>query len=209
MFAHRHVVSLMLEKFSLMRHFGALMRYLLLGQVRACLLWWVGEWSDWLAAPHTRVQGEFFQCLMDLLVPELGKPATKIYRHKLVSALEMAIRASNAQYEPAEVTTSHATLSRCAHTVSTLYVFCTQVLKRLDVHMYEASPEDTGWDVFSLNYHVSSPVNVVISPTATKRYLKVRPCCTCSDNPLIFIATLSRSGANLKLARRFSACSSK
>ena len=40
---------------------------------------------------------------MDLLVPELGKPATKIYRHKLVSALEMAIRASNAQYEPAEV----------------------------------------------------------------------------------------------------------
>ena len=27
----------MLEKFSLMKHFGALMRYLLLGQVRACI----------------------------------------------------------------------------------------------------------------------------------------------------------------------------
>lgn len=122
---NKHVVSLMLEKFSLMRHFGALMRYLLLGQ------------------------GEFFQCLMDLLVPELAKPATKIYRHNLVSALDQAIRASNAQYEPAEV------------------------LKRLDVHMHEPSPEDTGWDVFSLNYHVSSPVNVVISPTAAKRYLKI------------------------------------
>ena len=47
------------------------------------------------------------------------------------------------------------------------------MLKRLGVHMHEPSPEDTGWDVFSLNYHVSSPVNVVISPTAAKRYLKV------------------------------------
>ena len=34
----RHVVSLMLEKFALMKHFGALMRYLLLGQVRVCIL---------------------------------------------------------------------------------------------------------------------------------------------------------------------------
>ena len=105
----RHVVSLMLEKFSLMRHFGALMRYLLLGQVR--IAWLDSKLRGWLIAP--RAQGEFFQCLMDLLVPELAKPATKIYRHNLVSALDQAIRASNAQYEPAEVPPFHIGIRTC------------------------------------------------------------------------------------------------
>ena len=102
----------MLEKFSLMRHFGALMRYLLLGQVR--IAWLDSKLRGWFAgliAP--RAQGEFFQCLMDLLVPELAKPATKIYRHNLVSALDQAIRASNAQYEPAEVPPVHICIQTC------------------------------------------------------------------------------------------------
>jgi gamma-tubulin complex component 3 len=41
-------------------------------------------------------QGDFMQYLMDLLANELGEPASKIYRHSLMSSLETAVRSSNA-----------------------------------------------------------------------------------------------------------------
>ena len=69
--------------------------------------------------------------------PELCKPATTLYPHNLNGILESAIRATNAQYEEADV------------------------LKRLDVMLLSVSPGDTGWDVFSLDYHTDGPIRTV------------------------------------------------
>jgi hypothetical protein len=87
---------------------------------------------------------------MDRLGPELSKKArwaflvmfmnrfsinlenccSSIYRHNLMAVLETAIRASNIQFENPDI------------------------IERLDVRMMEASPGDSGWDVFSLDYQV-------------------------------------------------------
>lgn len=69
--------------------------------------------------------------------PELIKPATQLYPHNLSGILESAIRATNAQFEDADI------------------------LNRLDVRLLEQSPGDTGWDVFSLDYHVDGPIGTV------------------------------------------------
>ena len=45
------------------------------------------------------------------------------------------------------------------------------VLKRLDVRLFEASPEDSGWEVFSLDYNVTNPLNVVITTAAMDKYV--------------------------------------
>lgn len=62
-----------------------------------------------------------------------------LYPHNLSSILESAIRATNAQFEDADI------------------------LNRLDVRLLEQSPGDTGWDVFSLDYHVDGPIGTVSS----------------------------------------------
>lgn len=75
-----------------------------------------------------------------------------IYLHNLSGVLETAIRATNAQFEEPDI------------------------LKRLDVRLLEVSPGDSGWDVFSLDYHVDGPIGTVIilslklfpSPSPTK-----------------------------------------
>ena len=35
------------------------------------------------------------------------------------------------------------------------------MLKRLDVMLLSVSPGDTGWDVFSLDYHTDGPIRTV------------------------------------------------
>lgn len=57
--------------------------------------------------------------------------------HDLSGVLESAIRATNAQFEDEDI------------------------LNRLDVRLLEVSPGDTGWDVFSLDYHVDGPIGTV------------------------------------------------
>ena len=37
------------------------------------------------------------------------------------------------------------------------------IISRLDVQMFEVSPGDTGWDVFTLDYHVDGPI-LTVSP---------------------------------------------
>ncbi|RUP51935.1 gamma-tubulin complex component protein, partial [Jimgerdemannia flammicorona] len=100
-------------------------------------------------------QGDFIQYLMDslgcvlLLRDGLDKAANTLYRHNLTGTLETAIRASNAQYDDPEI------------------------LRRLDVRLLEVSPGDLGWDVFTLDYHVDSPINTVFTPQAMHQYLKL------------------------------------
>ena len=74
--------------------------------------------------------------------PELSKPAVSLYLHNLTGTLETAIRATNAQFEDPDI------------------------LKRLDVQKLEPSPQDQGWDVFSLQYHVDGPISTVCTVAA-------------------------------------------
>ena len=43
-------------------------------------------------------QGDFMQCLMDILAKELSNPASSIYKHTLQGFMDQAVRQSNAQY---------------------------------------------------------------------------------------------------------------
>jgi len=94
-------------------------------------------------------QGDFIALLMESLAPALDRPANSQYRHTLTAQLEHAIRNSNAQYDsPA-------------------------VLRRLDARMLELSHGEIGWDVFTLEYRVDSPLDVIVTPHGSKQYLKV------------------------------------
>ncbi|KAF9100965.1 Gamma-tubulin complex component 3 [Mortierella sp. GBA35] len=94
-------------------------------------------------------QGDFIQHLMESLGTNLSQPANTLFRHNLTGTLETAIRSSNAQYDDPDI------------------------LRRLDVRLLEISPGDSGWDVFSLDYHVDSPVNTILTPAAMHQYLKM------------------------------------
>lgn len=69
--------------------------------------------------------------------PELRKPASDLNSHNLTGILESAIRSTNAQFEDASI------------------------LERLDVRLLEHSPGDTGWDIFSMDYHMDGPIGTV------------------------------------------------
>ncbi|ESO02035.1 hypothetical protein HELRODRAFT_65285, partial [Helobdella robusta] len=94
-------------------------------------------------------QGDFIRHLMDLLEEDLAKPAQMLFLHNLTGILESAIRATNAQYVNADI------------------------IKRLDVMLLEVSPGDTGWDVFSLEYHVSGHIRTLFTQDVMITYLKI------------------------------------
>jgi gamma-tubulin complex component 3 len=79
----------------------------------------------------------------------LDRPANTLYRHNLTATLESAIRGSNAQFESSEI------------------------LRRLDARMLELSHGEIGWDVFTLEYKVDAPLDVVVTPYCARQYLKV------------------------------------
>ncbi|KAI9715539.1 MAG: Microtubule-nucleating Tub4p (gamma-tubulin) complex component [Chrysothrix sp. TS-e1954] len=94
-------------------------------------------------------QGDFVALLMESLASNLDRPANSQYRHTLTAQLEHSIRNSNAQYESEDV------------------------LQRLDARMLELSHGEIGWDVFTLEYKIDAPVDVIVTPHASKQYLKV------------------------------------
>lgn len=94
-------------------------------------------------------QGDFIALLLESLASNLDGPANAQYRHHLTSALDHSIRNSNAQYDTADMT------------------------RRLDARMLELSHGEIGWDVFTLEYRMDSPLDVVVGPWAQKQYLKI------------------------------------
>lgn len=122
---HKETVSILYKRFKFKAHLNSINRYLLLGQ------------------------GDMMQYLMDLLFNELKKPATQIYKHNLLSILETAIRASNAQYHDP------------------------QCLDRLSIKLMDSSTGDTGWDIFVLEYNVDTPLNVIFTKPVLKEYQKL------------------------------------
>lgn len=121
----KKLVDVIFQKYRLKDHCESIKKYILFGQ------------------------GDFIQALMDLLNTELGKPATSIYRHNLLSVLETAIRSSNAQFHDSEF------------------------LGRLDVRLLDPSAGDQGWEIFSLDYKVDAPINTIFSPNTMRNYLRL------------------------------------
>ncbi|GBN57617.1 Gamma-tubulin complex component 3 [Araneus ventricosus] len=119
------VLKVLHDKYNLMDHLMAMRNYFLLGQ------------------------GDFIRHLMDLLEPDLSKPAKNLYIHNLTGILESAIRATNAQFHNPEV------------------------LQRLDVRLLEVCLGDTGWDVFSLDYHVDGPIATVFTSHCMNSYYRL------------------------------------
>ncbi|ENN77802.1 hypothetical protein D910_12412 [Dendroctonus ponderosae] len=111
------VLDLLKNKYNIYEHLQSLRRYLLLGQ------------------------GDFIRHLLELLTPELNKPADAIYGHTLSAILESAIRVTNAQYEDEDT------------------------LKRLNISFMSHSIGDVGWDVFSLVYNVDGPIGTIFQTT--------------------------------------------
>ncbi|KAI5858067.1 Spc98 family-domain-containing protein [Tricharina praecox] len=94
-------------------------------------------------------QGDFIALLMESLSNSLDRPANTLYRHNLTAQLEHAIRGSNAQFEKQDI------------------------LARLDARMLELSHGEVGWDVFTLEYKIEAPVDVVVTAYSSKQYLKL------------------------------------
>lgn len=86
-----------------------------------------------------------YQSLM-VSSPNLSKDANVIYRHNLTGSLESALRASNAELDDPDI------------------------FSRLDVRLLEVSPGDSGWEVFSLDYHVDGPLKTVFNKQAMHAY---------------------------------------
>ncbi|KAF2846550.1 hypothetical protein T440DRAFT_558149 [Plenodomus tracheiphilus IPT5] len=93
--------------------------------------------------------GDFIAVLMESLSSNLDRPANTQYRHTLTAQLEHAVRNSNAQFDISDV------------------------LRRLDARMLELSHGEIGWDVFTLEYKIDAPVDVIVTPFGSKQYLKV------------------------------------
>lgn len=79
----------------------------------------------------------------------LARPANTLLRHNLTATLEAAIRSSNARFDPPDV------------------------IRRLDARMLEYSHGEIGWDVFTLEYKVDSPIDTVVDPDSMEKYLKI------------------------------------
>ena len=91
-------------------------------------------------------KGDFADALMASLGPSLSRPAHTLHQHNLSAALETAIRTSNAQYDDPDI------------------------LRRLDARSLEFGAGDTGWDTFTLEYRVESPVSAVLDASAMAGY---------------------------------------
>jgi gamma-tubulin complex component 3 len=86
---------------------------------------------------------------MDLISVELQSPASQLYAHNLMSIINTAVSASNAQYHKPEF------------------------LNRLNVKLWKPTAGDNGWDVFSLNYHVDQPINTIFDDKTMHDYLRI------------------------------------
>ena len=94
-------------------------------------------------------QGDFIQALIDNLAAELSKNADLVYSHTIESLLETAIKSSNCQFHSVEYT------------------------KRLTTKLLQKSPGDLGWDIFSLDYNVQSPLTTIITSDLKKEYMRI------------------------------------
>eukprot|EP01039_Chlorochromonas_danica_P001201 gene1202-1311_t len=118
----QQLLQLLREDFHLYNHLEALKKFMLLGQ------------------------GDFINCLIDNIGPELKKRSNVLFKHNLLSILEASLRASNAQYEEE------------------------WILHHVNIRLLEANVGDTGWEIFSLDYQIAIPLNSIVHPQAMAKY---------------------------------------
>lgn len=94
-------------------------------------------------------QGDFIALLMESLASNLDRPANTLFRHSLTAQLEHAIRGSNAQYDSPDV------------------------LRRLDARMLMQGHGEIGWEIFTLEYKIDAPIDVIVTAEGSREYLKV------------------------------------
>jgi gamma-tubulin complex component 3 len=82
---------------------------------------------------------------MDALASELSKPAAHIHRHNLIGNLDVVLKQTVASPDAES---------------------------RLDVRLLKASGNQSGWEIFSLDYRAESPLNTLLSPNAMASYTK-------------------------------------
>lgn len=90
-------------------------------------------------------RGDFCQALMDALAGELSKPAAHIHRHNLIGNLDVVLKQTVANVEAA---------------------------RRLDVRLLKATGNQSGWEIFSLDYRADSPLNTLLSSVVMAGYTK-------------------------------------
>lgn len=110
----KQVLDTLVNQFKLYQHFQGLRRYILLGQ------------------------GDFVNYYMELVEPEMRKPANQLQFHELMSLKSLAERATLAHYEDPEI------------------------LNRVSVKLLVASGGDWGSDVFGLQYLMHEPLDAAL-----------------------------------------------
>ena len=98
--------------------------------------------------------GDFIEQLLSQLHSELHKPGAALNPRHLTFLLDQAVRASNARFEPPDV------------------------LHRLSIKVHRSSSassssDESGWEAFTLDYLIDSPLNVIITPASMAVYLRV------------------------------------
>jgi gamma-tubulin complex component 3 len=96
----------------------------------------------------TLSQGEFAAALLDALRDELALPAVSLARHRLLEALESAVRATTRAVDG-------------------------DVAARLDIRLASGGDGACGWDVLLLDYRVAAPLDAVLTPLCMRVYRRV------------------------------------
>nr|QOX59475.1 centrosomal protein gamma-tubulin complex protein 3 [Dugesia japonica] len=121
-----HLLKVMFEKYSLMDHLKALRKYMLHGQ------------------------GDFILRMMEIIGPELSKPANELRVNHFEGPLSSAVKSTNAQYDSQDI------------------------IDRVQILFMKMSENECGWDVFTLNYNMKDvlPLNSVVSRSSFSCYLR-------------------------------------
>lgn len=126
--ACRRLGGLLFDRFNFMKHLCILKDYLLLGRA------------------------DFAQSLLESVFDSLNRPATAIFRHNLVGALDSSVRSTS----PLE---------------------SDSIILNLDVRLHEPSAgqgaRQLGWDIFSLDYRVPSPLDAILTADVMRDYTRL------------------------------------
>jgi gamma-tubulin complex component 3 len=102
---NKQLMSLLFDRFSILEHLRALKLFLLLGQVELGVLKVYTVHTSWFRLiMFVSCQGDFVTSLLDLISPELDKPASQLSMPTLTGCLEGALRSSSVQFSSKDIT---------------------------------------------------------------------------------------------------------
>lgn len=142
------------------------------------------------------------------------RAATTLYQHNLTGILETAVRATNAQFDSPEILKRldvrllEVLWKHLKQTIIYFYLICYLVLQNVLYGFVQVSPGDTGWDVFSLDYHVDGPIATVTKHNFSSYRTNRETCaCACCEKALMNIVfVIPASGVHPRVYESLSAC---